>query len=233
MYADAEHHRLRTAVFFLLIVATLFFYFLLRFVWSLISPPQLTDFNFIFSCTGAIILALAAIWGAETGLKRVWHSGRMITLDDAGIHAQNSPGESYSLRWDGHINQFCWRFPLKGYKRGGRERRMPETWICLAAQAQEAENRVIAFAYLSPNQSQAMAERYGRLQFHEINPVEVYSSDTRTRLSMPTRPDKIPADILAGKDGKYWFAEQRRWQEGFELSADDFETFILMVDSKQ
>jgi hypothetical protein len=43
----------------------------------------------------------------------------------------------------------------------------------------------------------------------------------------------VTTDLLRGKDGRFWLAEQRRWQQGIELTPDDFETFIDYVRRKQ
>jgi hypothetical protein len=234
LHADQEHGRLRAAVLFLLLLAIFLLYFLLRALWLALAPARVADVAFIVACPSAIVLALVAMWGVERGLKRVWHSGRSITLDNTGIHVQDGERPDYTLNWDGHLNDLYWSFVLAGYKRGGRERRLPEKWVCLAAQVQEEENRLVVYTYLAPKEAEQWLKGNGRPAFHPILPQDLYGDDIRTRyFSLPNRPDKIPADLLAGKDGKFWLAEQRRWAEGFELTLPDFETFISIVNSQQ
>lgn len=234
LHADQEHGGIRLVVVILLGAGVLFFFFLLNALLSALSPGGLPDFSFPFTCTAAIVLALAAVWGIEQGLKRVWRSGRSLVLDEAGIQVIDGDLPAFTLSWAGQMRQMYWLFTLQGYKRGGRERRVPEKWLCLALQLQEEEKRVIVHTYLSPKQARALIEKHGRADFHEIFPTQVYPAEGRARyFSIPGRPDKIPATVLAGKDGKYWLAEQRRWQEGFELTAPDFETLISMVISNR
>jgi hypothetical protein len=233
LHADQEHSGLRTAVILLLFVCIALFFTLLNTLWPEIAPRRLVDFTFVIACAGSLVLALAAVWGIEQGLKRVWHSGRVLTLDENGIQVQDMDLPPYALSWNGNMNQLYWRFVLKGYKRGGRERRVPEKWVCLAMQVQEGENRVIAYTYIAPKKAEEVMTQYGRVHFHEIYPADVYATDARSRFSIPSRPEKIPADVLAGKDGKQWLAEQRRWLEGFELTNKDFERFMMTVNSKQ
>ncbi|HRQ36621.1 MAG TPA: hypothetical protein PLD25_01760 [Chloroflexota bacterium] len=234
LHADQEHSGLRVTVIVLLFACTILFFILLNTMWPRLAPPGLVDFAFIIACSSSLVLALAAVWGVEKGLKRVWHSGRVLTLDENGILVQDLDLSPYTLNWRSNMNQLYWRFTLKGYKRGGRERRVPEKWICLAVQIREGENQLIAYTYIAPKKAEEFMARHGRAHFHEIYPADVYATDARSRyLSLPSRPEKIPADVLAGKDGKQWLAEQHRWLEGFELTNQDFEKFIMTVISHQ
>lgn len=234
LHADQEHSGVRTAVLLLLFVFIITFFILFNTIWPTVAPRRLVDFTFIIACSGSLVLALAAVWIIEQGLKRVWHSGRVLTLDENGIQVQDMDLPTYNLSWHGNMNQLYWRFILKGYKRGGRERRVPEKWVCLAMQVQEGENRVIVYTYVTPQKAEEVMVQHGHVHFHEIYPADVYATDARSRyLSMPSRPEKIPADVLAGKDGKQWLAEQRRWLEGFELTPQDFEKFLMTVISER
>lgn len=229
-HADAEHTGLRVTVVILLGVAVIILYFLINAAWSAMVPT-LPDFSFIITCTSSIALGLVVIWGVEKGLKQVWHSGRSLILDESGISVQDE-GIEYQLSWQGHLNLLYWQFLLDGYKRGGRERRVPKRWHCLALQVQEGENRVIVYTFMSPKHTTAFLESHshGREPFHQINPAEVFSQAMDTAFySVPSRPRKIPNEYLTGKDGSYWLAEQNRWWEGFELSAQEFEKFLNIV----
>lgn len=232
LHADPEHGGLRAAVIILLLGTILLLYFLLRGLWLWLSDGNVPTYMSLVVCPSAVILGMASVWGIEQGLKKVWHSGRAVVMMDAGIVAQEQETAVARLDWDGHVNALLWRFMLKEYKRGGRERRVPEKWICLAAQVQEGEGRVIVYTYVSPKKVEPLLMRDGREVFYEIFPGEVYAATVDSGyFSMPGRPDKIPAEVLAGKEGRYWLAEQRRWKEGFELTPQDFETFMHIVHS--
>lgn len=233
LHADAEHGNLRTAVVVLLAVVIVVIFLLLNAIWPAIAPAGLVDFSFVITCTSAIFLGVVAVWGIEKGLKQVWHSGRSLSINESSILIEDEE-LSFKLHWDGHINLLHWRFVLKGYKRGGRERRVPENWVCLATQMQEGAERVVVYCYTSPKLAEEFLDVYGREQYHEINLAEVFSKAMKSNLlSIPSRPDKIPNEYLTGKDGLYWLAEQTRWRDGFELSLSDYETFLKSVNSFQ
>ena len=233
LHADEEHGSLRTAVVFILLVVIVLLFFLLNAIWPMIAPAALIDFTFVIICTSSIILGVFATWGIEKGLKQVWHSGRYLAIDETGI-AVHDEAETYRLNWDGHKNLLFWRFGLKGYKRGGRERRVPEKWVCLSTQIQEGAHRFIVYCYISPKKADEFLAEDGRDQYFEINPAEVFASAMSTnRFSMPSRPNKIPNEYLTGKDGAYWLAEQTRWRDGFELSLSHYETFVDMLKKFQ
>lgn len=226
LHADEEHGGLRTAVVIILVVAILFIFLLLNGIWPLIAPTALVDFSFVITCTSAIILGVVAAWGIEKGLKQIWHSGRSLTLDDTGILVQDE-ASTFRLNWDGRKNLLNWRFILHGYKRGGRERRVPEKWVCLSTQLQEGENRIVVYCYAPPKKAELFLSENGRDPYYEIHPAGVFAAAMDTGLlSMPSRPSKIPSEFITGRDGHYWLAEQNRWQEGFELSLSNYETFI-------
>lgn len=226
LHADEEHTGLRTAVVIILIVTIILIFLLLNSIWPFIAPSALIDFSYVITCASALILGVAAAWGLEKGLKQIWHSGRSLTLDEKGILVQDE-GLTFRLNWDGRENLLNWRFSLQGYKRGGRERRVPEKWMCLSTQLQEGENRIIVYCYAPPKKADAFLSENGRDPYYEINPANVFAAAMDTGLlSMPSRPSKIPSEFITGRDGPYWLAEQNRWQEGFELSLSNYEIFI-------
>ena len=226
LHADPEHGRLRLAIIFLLIAAVLLLFYFLNILWLAFVPPDFPDVSFFTTCVSSIVLGLVVVWAAERGLKKVWHSGRSVTLEKTALKVQDGKDTVYELAWDGHMNTLYWYFTLEGYKRGGRERRVPNRWLCLATQVQEGEHRVILYTYISPKEAESMIDDAARFPFKEIHPATVYETTTRARFSAPERPEKIPSEVLRGKEGKYWLAEQRRWSEGFELTSTDFEIFI-------
>ena len=227
--ADQEHSGIRTAVMVLLLVTIIVLYMGIRAVWSALSPDGLPDFSFLINCTLSLVLGLAIVYGIEQLLKLYWPSGRALIVDDATIQTQSKIEESVVIKWAHQPYNQSWWFNLKGFQRGGRERRVPKDWVCVATQLQEADKRIIAYAYLPQKKAARYTEDNRR--FHQIYPAEVYKSGFRSRVNLPSRPE-IPSAVLAGKDGKYWQAERNRWVYGYELSAKDFEKFMNIVESQ-
>jgi hypothetical protein len=230
LHADQEHAGLRTTLLALLVVANGVGFLMLSTVLQEVVPES--GYIGLISCIGALPLALAAVWVTERGLKRVWHSGRKISIDENGIQAKDRNRWQKQFSWSGNLTHLKWHFQLSGYPRGGSERRFPKRWLCLACQLQQNDVRLVVFSYLKPKQAAELMEgNLTDLRFHQIVPAEAYGGSVRARLGPPSRPI-IPTSLLAGKDGRYWLAERLRWQEGFELTPADFETFVRKVVSR-
>ncbi len=224
-HADAEHSRLRTVVMVALLLFFVFSYLIVQYLFRTFFQES----PIVLVCGLALPLALGGGWVFEMLLKRTWHSGRYIKLEADGIRAVNQVSPDVHLRWAANVSQMRWSFKLSGYPRGGRERRMPANHYCLAVQLQQGGQQVVVYAYLPPKKASAILERK-HANFVALDPGEVYESSIRSRIyAAPTRPD-IPSKVLAGANGRFWLAEKRRWQEGFELEPQDFETFLQLVE---
>jgi len=245
LYADQEHGGLRTTVFISLFVALWLAFQLLTGLLPNLLPRTLTDYAVFLSCLGSIPLALAAVWGIELLLKRVWHSGLSLALDKTGLYIEDKRLERQALkgeaaletgqvvfRWAKPMHFTNWYFRLGGYSRGGRERRVSPKWYCLATELQQDENRFIVFTFMPPQQAEELIhQKHVTLAFHPILPAELQTSSLR-RLGPPARPS-IPNQLLHSKDGRYWLAERRRWEQGVELTPEDFETLLAYAQTHQ
>lgn len=227
LHADQEHGGLRAAVLLGMVVILLASFLLLRAIMSAAVPSS--DYIGFVSCLGALPFSLPLVWAGEQGLKRLWPSGRYISVDQNGICAVSRKEES-SINWSDDISHTKWFFRLSGYQRGGHERRVPKQWKCYAYQLQQEDRRIIAYSYLSKKKADELLDETELAGFNMILPSEVYQNSIATRLSPPTRPN-IPSSVLAGKDGRYWLAERRRWTEGFEITPKDFGRLLKAVRS--
>lgn len=231
LHADQEHSGIRIVVFISLFVGLFISFRLLAGVLDTLATPAWTDYVTFLSCIGSFPLALLFVWGLEKLLKRVWHSGLSLLLDDRGITVNNRrmgaarehAGEPVIVRSD-PVNQMRWYFRLKGYPRGGRERRVSADWLCLAVELQQDDNRLSVFAFMPPQKAAAWTAD-PQEGFHPINPGELYDKSVRARIGPPTRPT-IPSHLLQTKDARYWLAERRRWENGIELTPDDFRALL-------
>jgi hypothetical protein len=69
-------------------------------------------------------------------------------------------------------------------------------------------------------------------RFLELRPSEyIQGSVFRRWLTPPSRPE-IPTKVLVGKQGHFWLAERRRWNEGLELEIEDFFVFMEEVNQR-
>ncbi|VAW31288.1 hypothetical protein MNBD_CHLOROFLEXI01-4470 [hydrothermal vent metagenome] len=232
LHADQEHSGLRTAVFGLLFVTLLLAYFGIRAIIGALNPRDMPDFTFIMACGGSFPIALGTVWLAEKVMKRHWPSGRFVILTSDGVQVQTKEEQPVQLNRVNEMEVLFWTFDLSGWQRGGHERRVPRSWICLAAQISSGKNQAVVYTYSPKNKAQELMDTNdGQLNFHEIFPRELYDNSVRSRLSGPSRPE-LPAAVLTGKSGQYWLAERRRWQEGFELPLIEFEQFLSHIQAK-
>ncbi|MEJ2748998.1 MAG: hypothetical protein P8183_14000 [Anaerolineae bacterium] len=229
LHADQEHDRLRTAIVLFLIVCFFLSYWLVHSILQLDFWGSIRDYAVSLSCVLGLVLALAISAGLEAWLKRVWPSGRHLMLHEDGIHIRDKTGESQVIHQSDRLARLGWYFNLQGYRRGGREKRLPKKWLCLAYQRQQGDTRLIVHSYMSPKKARTWLEHEAaEPQFHEIKPGDLSETSLSARLSAPARPT-ISSEVLAGSDGRYWLAERHRWDEGFELTPNDFAIFMNKV----
>jgi hypothetical protein len=228
LHADQEHTGIRFAVPTIWLVTFFLFYVLIKGFLDSQPPGGIADYAVALSCFGALPLSLGIGAAGEKLLKQRWHSGHQVKISDQGLNVVLNEGEDLSVDWSRRANQILWKFPLKGYPRGGRERRVPGNWLCLATQVQQDEQRFIVYCLMSPKQADPILEKY---RFHAINLADFYDSNTvKNWLTAPSRPS-LPANMLTGKEGPFWLAERRRWHEGLELTSQDFEFFLDKVET--
>jgi hypothetical protein len=242
LHADQEHGGVRLVVFIALFVAYFIGFQLVAFLIEAFAPPSLLDYTTFLSCIGAAPLALLMIWGLEKVLKRVWHSGVSIALDNRGLtvrdkravlsssgNSTDEAGDGHetegpTLTWDGNLSRLNWYFRLSGYSRGGSERRVPTKWFCLATELQQDERRLSVYTFVPPNEVNRWTGQ-SRYHFQLLNLAELNEGGLRSRIGPPTRPT-LPNHVLQSKEGRYWLAERRRWEYGIELTPTDCATLI-------
>ena len=229
LHADQEHSGLRTAVFVLLFISLILAFLGLRAALNAIDG-WISEYAFALSCFGAFPVSVGVIWMAEKYLKQRWPSGRTVTLLADGVSVQTESGSAVTLTQAKEIVPMAWYFDLRGWQRGGRERRVPQNWYCLAVELKAGKEHLIVYTYLPPNLAQPWFESTQKPAFHQIHPQNVYDNSLRKRMTGPSRPE-IPAEIITGKDGPYWLAERRRWIEGFDLPAPEFESFMNHIQT--
>jgi len=242
LHADPEHGGLRIVILVVLLLGLILGFILIQLLLSLLATNSiLIEFANAFSCVGAILLALGIAWATESYLKRAWHSGTTLLLGDSELGFQmrkrgqsqtEENSEEIIFEWSKNLNLTRWYFELSGYSRAGRERRVSSKWLCLACQLQQDEARLILFGYFPPDEAAIWTENKKLAEpFHSISLAHLYGEVGKKGRGAATRP-KIPSSMLTGSDGRYWLAEQKRWQEGFELTQKDFATFMEYMEQK-
>ncbi|UCG23484.1 MAG: hypothetical protein JSW55_15240 [Chloroflexota bacterium] len=225
--ADQEHSGLRAGVMATVLIAFSLTFLIVNAILSgpLFEGQFVSTYAFAVTCILALLIALAVAGAGESIMKRYWTSGRRVVLNDSSLEATLPKGKHARIDWSARVWAIRWYFSLKGYPRGGRERRLSAKHLCLACQLQQDEVKLIVYGYMKEKEAEALLNGG---EFQRISPADYYE---RRRLPVRQSTDrpKIPVDVLAGKDGPYWLAEQRRWSEGIELTAKDFAVFYEAV----
>lgn len=220
LHVDQEHTGIRVTVLLILVVTGIAAFFGLDALLALLWPELNT--TLILSCLGAIVVGVAVTAVGERILKRVWPSGRKLIIEPHRITLRMPERDDRAIVRDKRLNEMWWHLPLGEYPRGGRERRQPGSWFCLAGQLQQDETRIVAYCYAPPKRKKAWLQKY---PFRKLDPTDVYDTSVSARLGAPMRPEITP-EIVAGADGSYWLAERNRWREGVELTPEDFELLL-------
>lgn len=222
--ADQEHAGLRAGVLFIVIGGFVIGFFVVSAILGspLFDGSLVSAYAIPLSCGLALIAALAAAGAGEALMKRFWPSGRRVAIDDDGLLARLPEGKEVSLNWSSRVWAVKWYFALQGYPRGGRERRLTAQHVCVACQLQQDDARVIVYGYLK---GAAAEEMLAGGDFHQINPADFYENNRLRRWRQAAERPQVPTNVLTGKEGPYWLAEQRRWTDGIELTGQDFVVF--------
>ncbi|MFL7839403.1 MAG: hypothetical protein ACK2T4_13645 [Candidatus Promineifilaceae bacterium] len=238
LHADPEHGGIRMTVLLTIFLGLIGGFLLIRVLLGLFAQGSIfLEFATVISCIGAFPIAMGCAWLVENYLKKTWTSGLKIELSDQGLHfeaAENEAGltESRDITFSKPLNLTNWYFKLKGYPKAGRERLVSDKWYCMANQIQQDGERLITYTYLPPEKAELWLGKKNFIEpFHQISLVQAYKESGARRWSAPNRPE-ISSELLAGADGRYWIAERRRWQEGLELTAEDFTALMDKIQQK-
>jgi len=226
-HLDQEHTGVRYAIIGTLFLTFLLGYWLSSYLLRTLFPEIST--TAILSCLGAVPISLLFAAGVEWMLKRTWHSGRTLAVDSENITLHLPEGKDRVIFRRKILNQLWWQLPLSGYARGGRERRMPAKWYCMAGQLQQDETRIVVYCYVSPKRRRRWLDSY---EFEKLSPEDVYNTSFSGRIGSPNRPE-LPPEVIAGRQGRFWLAERNRWRDGVEMSQEDFEQFLSMLHARE
>lgn len=224
LHADKEHGGIQLAVLLIMLAATIVTFLLID---SLLLIPLLDgqswdDYRPFLRLVLSIVIGLALGGAGENLLKRTWGSGRQICLSAGGLTVKEKGRQAEQIGWDKRMNVLRWHYPLRGYARGGRERRVPSSHSLFACRLLQDDCSVVIYSYLPPRQEEMMP---GRAHFSQLDITELSSSNMLKRFSPPERPSISPA-LLSSKHGQFWTAEKARWTEGFELDPTDFAALL-------
>ena len=149
---DVEHGGIRFAVPGLAVVGFILGYFLTSAILNALNA----DFSVLcVAVIGGIIGAILASAGGDFYLKRVWPSGRSVSLDGERMRLVDTrrgrQGDT-DLLWEQRINPLAWRFTVK---RGSA--RVPKGWVMLAMKLLQDDAELILYTLMPPKSSGSRA----------------------------------------------------------------------------
>ncbi len=202
---DVDHQGIRLAVPALIVAGFIAGYALISLLLIVLhSDVSVGCVPFI----GGIICALAVSAVGDRVLKRVWPSGRTLTLDQAGLELRDNRKRkqaAFRIEWSRRVNVLSWRFSVK---RGSA--RIPKGWIMLGLQLLQDDVLVTLYTFAPEKVARTIP---GSEAFVQIAPqAQLESND------LPLR-DKLDQRRLHK-------AENERWEDGAELRHQDFEKLM-------
>lgn len=220
LYADREHRGIQFAIPLIILAACAGVFFLAD---PLILQPfwggdDFGGYRALLRLVLSLVLGLAIGGLVESLLWRVWRSGRQLCVDASCLVAVDRNKSQQAIHWDKRVNLLLWQYALRGYARGGRERRVPTSHSLYACRLLQDEDVIIAFSYLSPKQQRDLIEPS---QFVELD-MELLKRPGTSKRPNPLERPRIPPTLLTGKHGQLWTAEKERWQVGLELDPSDY-----------
>src|SRR5258708_7651642 len=106
------------------------------------------------SFIGAVVGALALASISDRFLKRVWPSGRSLSVDSEGLQLNDTRrGRQQSQRivWAQRVNVLAWQFKVS---RGSA--RWPKGWIMLGLQLVQDEAEITLYTFMPEKQASAL-----------------------------------------------------------------------------
>lgn len=169
----------------------------------IIAGALLSNLSFGLLISGAIGIGSAVVVTrvVEARLKNRWPSGRTLDISPTAIRLALKGTTQRELDPTQHINVLMWRFTIS------RRTRIPKGWYVVAVALMQEGIYIPVYTFMSPEDFQALplADQYAQL----------------------SAPKKQEADMrLAGQQRRLREAEVWRWNEGAEVTKEDFMTYF-------
>lgn len=201
---DTEHFKIR----FLLPVLTFGLLLLVHFGGQWLLRQTFDGLNWlciVLPLDVAVLFAGSAM--IERGLKLLMPSKRSAVLAPDGLTVQDArqnPPDVTHITWDNPVTLRAWRFEVR--RRGSR---VPRGWYCMALQVLQDEDDAIIYAFLPQKETEDLPE---------------YDEFVRLR---PRKETESNTDLNAvAQQRRLLKLEDRRWEDGAEISRDDFRALL-------
>lgn len=154
----------------------------------------------------AVALAAGFSWLVERALRRIWPSGRTITVDDGQVHLRERSGDDAVVRWNGDVEVLSWCFVVNT-----RRAWVPRGWYCVALRIKQGDQLIIPYALAKPSLASELPLWEA---FEELIPRK--------------RASDFGEEVFASQE-HLRDAEEQRWWVGGEMLFDDFAALVRAV----
>ncbi|NLF75713.1 MAG: hypothetical protein GX573_08445 [Chloroflexi bacterium] len=159
-----------------------------------------------------VVAVVGVGYGAEYLLKRLMPSRRTAALSDDALvvtDGRRDPPVVGRIDWQRTFNVKAWRFAVR------RRTRIPKGWYCLAVHLLQDETEIILYTFMSPGDAEAII---GYDQFVRLRP----RSETQSNQDLST----------AAEQRRLLKLEDARWNDGGEISQDDFRALLAILQRR-
>jgi hypothetical protein len=208
MLLDTEHGGVRLLLIVLTVIGFLAGYALTT---SLVAALKLDVATGCLAFIAGFVAAMALALAGERLLKRLWPSGRTLTLAPDGLRYQNrckKDEREICFDWDRRINLLAWRFSVA---RGSA--RAPKGWIVLGLQLLQDESQLSLYTLMPPKEATALPD-------YEIF-ILLMSRAAIEKGGISLRE--------LGEQRRLLGAEDARWRNGAEVRREDFPSLIAAI----
>ncbi len=204
---DPIHSKIRLASLLALAVGGVLGYLLI--VPAILSiVPGLLEWAFCLRVIGAMGVGLLASWLTERILAPIWPSGRSLEVNDEGVILHESKEEQTTVTWKEPIQITTWHFKVQ---QGGTA--VSRGWHCVACLLAQENRWIAAYSFVKPR---LLEDLSGWPAFKEFPP------QRRPSLFQREQVQEMPSEELR-------IAERYRWNEGCELTPEDFTALMATV----
>jgi hypothetical protein len=161
-------------------------------------------FNII---AGLLAFVAAGLGGRllEPLLKQRWPSGRVVHVNADGVQLAYRGSTQEHIRSNDTVSALLWRFKID------RRSRVPKGWYVVACALEQDDRFLAVYTFASPD------------NMTELNKLAKFSDLLSDKATKNARQDSLR---IAGEQRRLRLAEQHRWNDGAEMTYDEFARYI-------
>jgi hypothetical protein len=209
MPIDAEHAGIRLAVPVLTVFGFVIGYFASS--WLLQNADQDIPVGCIGVAVGIVLGILAAVL-TDRYLKRIWPSGRSLTVNPDGLFLRDQRKKQDAetrITWDQRVNLLAWKFTIQ---RGSA--RVPKGWVMLGLKLLQDEAQLVLYTFMPAKEASALPT------YDRFVPLASRAQIDKGELSLRE----------AGEQRRLLKAEDERWRDGAEVRREDFVPLLELIN---